>query len=32
MYQNGTWEKYILPKGSNLISTKWVLTIQTKDS
>ena len=28
---NGTWEEFILPKGANLVSTKWVFTIKTKD-
>jgi hypothetical protein len=27
---NGTWEEFILPKGANLVSTKWVFTIKTK--
>ena len=26
---NGTWEEFILPKGANLVSTKWVFTIKT---
>lgn len=25
---NGTWEECILPKGANLVSTKWVFTIK----
>jgi hypothetical protein len=32
LVQNGTWEEHILPKGSNLVSTKWVFTIKTHDS
>jgi hypothetical protein len=28
---NGTWEEFILPKGANLVSTRWVFTIKTKD-
>lgn len=32
LVQNGTWEEFILPKGSNLVSTKWVFTIKTKNS
>ncbi|EDN93221.1 hypothetical protein SS1G_12167 [Sclerotinia sclerotiorum 1980 UF-70] len=32
LVQNGTWEEFILPKGSNLVSTKWVFTIKTKDN
>jgi hypothetical protein len=32
LVQNGTWEEHILPKNSNLVSTKWVFTIKTKDS
>jgi hypothetical protein len=27
---NGTWEQFILPKGANLVSTKWVFIIKTK--
>jgi hypothetical protein len=27
---NGIWEEFILPKGANLVSTKWVFTIKTK--
>ena len=25
---NGTWEEYVLPKGANLVSTKWVFAIK----
>ena len=25
---NGTWEEFILPKGANLVSTKWVFDIK----
>lgn len=32
LVENGTWEEYILPKGGNLVSTKWVFTIKTKDN
>jgi hypothetical protein len=32
LVQNGTWEEHILPKNSNLVSTKWVFTIKRKDS
>jgi hypothetical protein len=32
LVQNGTCEEHILPKNSNLVSTKWVFTIKTKDS
>ena len=27
---NGTWEEYVLPKGANLVSTKWVFTVKVK--
>jgi hypothetical protein len=30
--QNATWEEYILPKNSNLVSIKGVFTIKMKDS
>jgi hypothetical protein len=32
LVQNGTWKKHIPTKNSNLVSTKWVFTIKTKDS
>ena len=28
LIQNGTWEEFILPKGANLVSTKWVFLIK----
>jgi hypothetical protein len=27
---NDIWEEFILPKGANLVSTKWVFIIKTK--
>ncbi|KAI0996464.1 hypothetical protein K3495_g11716, partial [Podosphaera aphanis] len=31
LIENGTWEELILPEGANLVSTKWVFTVKTKD-
>ncbi|KAI0992168.1 hypothetical protein K3495_g16018, partial [Podosphaera aphanis] len=31
LIENGTWEESILPEGANLVSTKWVFTVKTKD-
>jgi hypothetical protein len=28
LIRNGTWEEFVLPKGANLVSTKWVFTIK----
>ena len=28
LIQNGTWEEFVLPRGANLVSTKWVFTIK----
>ena len=28
LIMNGTWEEMLLPKGANLVSTKWVFTIK----
>lgn len=29
--ENSTWTESVLPKGANLITSKWVFTIKTKD-